>query len=510
MKRGFSVNGMKSLPPRTAMLLAFGVMSVVNYAFGLVMGWLLMPGDFGLLAFVQTLLTIAGILLNSGFTWSLAARLVDADPAERGPLVRGAAAGNLLLAVVLSGGVLLLFSLGPLRAGLETWPIALLVAATFPALAVLTITRATVQGHERFGMLALLMASEVGFKALAGIALVKLGYGPVGATAGFLIGSLVAALIGMSYLAVRLNLRPWGRLARPALGTAGVMGASLLGSALLLNLDVIGLKLFTQDRAAVGQYQAGIVLANMPYYLMSATLPVLFTQLVRVKEVRRTTAGVWEALRFALAVLFPVEAALALFPGWFLGLLFPHVYLAGAGTLRVLAVANAAVIVVAVLATALQATGNAFVSARTLLSVALVEAVVLRLAVPAWGGMGAARAFLLAALVALIALAVQYRARLAARPDPHTAHLPVAAGQWLLKYLLAGALALGAAFLSRALTGRDLVAVVAAAAVYVPAVLGLGLVSLSGLVKGFAPSHTRPAGEGRPANEGRLAAEERS
>jgi len=457
------------------MLLAFAGMSIVNYAFGLVMGWLLVPGDFGLLAFVQTLLTIGGILLNSGFTWSLAARLVHADPAERHALVRGAGAGNLLLALALAAGILLLYALGPLRAGLESWAVALLVAGTLPALAVLTIARATVQGHEHFGMLAVLLAGEVGVKAAAGIVLVRLGYGPEGAIAGFLVGSAVAALMGTGYLVLKLGFRPWGRLRRPELGEAVAMGGALLGMALLLHLDVMGLKLLAGDRAAVGHYQAGIVLANMPYYLLTALIPVLFTQLARERELGRTGPGVAEVLRFALAVLFPLEAALALFPGLFLGLLFPEAYGEGVETLRILAVANAAVILVAVLGTAFQATGHASTVGRTLLAITAAEAVALRLVVPLYGSRGAALVFLVAALISAAALAAQYRRQLAEG-------VPPAARRWLTKYGLAAGLGLAAAFLVLALTGSSLAALAAAGAVYGPLVLGLRLISPAGLL----------------------------
>ncbi len=485
------MNGRKSLPPRTAMLLAFAGMSIVNYAFGLVMGWLLVPGDFGLLAFVQTLLTIGGILLNSGFTWSLAARLVHAAPAERNALVRGAGAGNLLLALALAAILLLLYALGPFRAGLESWTVALLVAGTLPALAVLTIARATVQGHEHFGMLAVLLAGEVGVKAAAGIALVRLGYGPEGAIAGFLVGSVVAALIGVGYLVLKLGFRPWGRLRRPELGEAGAMGAALLGMALLLHLDVMGLKLLAGDRAAVGHYQAGIVLANMPYYLLTALIPVLFTQLARERELRRTGPGVAEVLRFALTVLFPLEAALALFPGWFLGLLFPEAYGGGVETLRILAIANAAVILVAILATAFQATGRAASVGRTLLAITAAEAVALRLVVPVQGSRGAALVFLAAALVAAVALAAEYRMRLGEG-------LPVAARRWLAKYGLAGGLGLAAVLLVHALKGSDLAALVAAGAVYAPLVLGLRLISPAGLLGARRSDRATDDAAGRP------------
>jgi peptidoglycan biosynthesis protein MviN/MurJ (putative lipid II flippase) len=144
-------------------------------------------------------------------------------------------------------------------------------------------------------------------------------------------------------------------------------------------------------------------------------------------------------------------------------------------TLRILAVANAAVIIVAVLATAFQATGHASTVGRTLLAVTVVEAVALRLVVPVQGSRGAALVFLAAAVVAALALAVQYRARL---PEG----VPAAAWRWLARYALASGLGLAAALAVSVLTESVLAALAAAGAAYAAAVLAFGLVSPAGLL----------------------------
>ena len=417
--------------PRLIKLISFTCMSVVNYAFGLATGWLLVPGDFGLVAFVQTVLTITGLILNSGFAWSLTAALVGTDQARRAALARGALGANLLLALALSAVIVLLFGLGPLQPGLETWPIAALVALTLPLMAYIAIARATVQGIERFALLALIWIVETVCKAAAGVGLVLAGFGAAGAIAGFLVGALVATILAVALLSGRLNIRPWGTAQRPALRAARDMFGALLGMALLLNLDLVALKLFGGgDRAAVGYYQAGIVLANMPYYLTTAMIPVLFTQIARMKQIGQTGAVVGEALALVLVLILPIEIVLALAPETILGLLFPSAYGAGAAALRILAGGNSAIIVVAILSAAFQAAGNARIPARVLLTIVTLEAAALWSVAPIWGATGVAAVFSAATLTTLLGLALAYGSALGFQT------MRPALG-WLAKYAVA-------------------------------------------------------------------------
>jgi O-antigen/teichoic acid export membrane protein len=350
------------------------------------------------------------------------------------------------------------------------------VVVTFPVLSIVTMMRATVQGHERFAPLATLYVTEVAVKMAVGLGLVKLGLGPKGAVAGFLIGGLAAAIVGFVYVVKKLRIRPLGAVTRPHFQKAGAMFAALLGMALLLNMDTIGLKLFNPgDRAAVGTYQAGIVLANTPYYLMTAMIPILFTQIARVKALHRTAPVVGETLRLALVVLLPVEALLAAFPYVFLRLLFPAQYGAGAQTLRILAMANAAIILVAVFSTAFQASGEARVPGKVLLGVTACEIVVLSIVVPRFAGIGAATTFLAATCTSLALLAALYWRRLRGEP----AHFFLT---WLSRYVLAFAVGAAACFAVIRLGDYHILAVVVGGVAYAAAVVALRLISLPTLL----------------------------
>lgn len=452
--------GIANLSPRVMMFITFVGMSAINYAFGFAAGWLLAPGDFGLLAFSQTILTIAALILNSGFSWSLSAALVGVEGEDRARLVRGTGLKNLLLALLMGLAILALYAFGPLKPGLETWYVAILMAGSLPLLSLIATTRATLQGGERFGALSSLWLLETTTKAITGIGLVIAGFGAVGAIAGFFIGSLLASLVGLFILIKMFRILPFGRRQSLSFQKAGAMFSALLGIALLLNLDVLALKLFNHtDRAIVGYYQAGIILANTPYYMMTATFPVIFTQIVRKKTIRDSVAVVGETFRLALIVMLPVEALLALFPQTFLRLLFPAVYLAGAPALRLLALGNIAIIFVAVLSTAFQGTGRAITAGRTLIGVAIIEAVLLGMAVPKWHSVGAAALFLAATGTTLLILGIRYLAQL----DHNTLQ---AGFRWFGKYCLAVIMGVFAGGLILALFNNDWFAIVVGGSMY--------------------------------------------
>jgi O-antigen/teichoic acid export membrane protein len=464
-----------ALPTRLIMFMSFAGTSLVNYIFGLAAGWLLMPGDFGLLAFAQTILLICGLILNSGFSWSLALALTGVDRTRQAALVRGASIANLLLACATSGLIFLLFGLGPLRLGLESWSITGVIGLSLPFISLIATARGALQGMGQLKLLALLLISETVAKTLSGVCLILLGLGATGAIAGFLIGAAVASTLGIVLLMRLLHAGLVGAVARPNLKSSGEMFGALLGMALLLNLDIVALKLFSgADRSTVGYYQAAIILANTPYYLANAMIPVLFAKVARLQDIERTEGVISEAIQIILVLLLPVEAALILAPEFFLSLLFPQEYMAGAAVLRLLALGNSALMLVVIVSVSFQATENARISARILLATVTVELIALYAFVPQWHGIGAASIFAVATTSALIVLGVRYLRRLKT-PNAHRIF------GWLAKYLLAGAVGSAVLVVIQLMSFGILLALVLSAFAYVLSALALGLLHLPDL-----------------------------
>lgn len=467
------------LPSRLVVFGSFAGTSLINYAFGLLMAALLLPGDFGLLAFAQTVLLLAGLVLNSGYAWSLTAALPRAAHLERGRLVRGMLVSNLLLALLLSALLLLLYAAGPLQGGLERWSITLIIAASLPFLSVIAIGRGATRGAEAFGSMGAIQVSEVAIKLAGGLILVALGFGPEGAVAGFLVGAILAAALSLFLISQDLRISLIGSVARISLLRVSSMFAAVLGMALLLNLDILAVKLLAgEDRALAGHYQASIILANVPYFMTTALLAVLFPQLAVLGSLKRTGPRLAETMRLILLYLIPIELALAFAPNLFLNLFFPDSYMAGAPFLRILAFGNIALILAATLANAFEATGLARIPAAVFLSIVSAEIVGLWFLVPVGQGTAAAGLFAAGGSLSLIALGVLYLNKM-------TDLEPLAVMAWLGRYLVSLALSAALAFTVLALTERPLIALAASLVLYGLMLVTFDLLPLGSLKRRF-------------------------
>ncbi len=182
------------------------------------------------------------------------------DALEQGKLVVQPGTRVTSRYVAAGAAVVVLFALGPLRPGLETWAVVAIVAFSFPFVSFAATARGCAQGSERFDMVVALQSTEISCKVLSGTALVLLGFGVAGAVAGFLIGAVFAAALGFHHLVhglgVRLRDAPWVGTELPALRIVGPMFGALLGLSLLLNLDLVTLKLLSDERALTGYYSS--------------------------------------------------------------------------------------------------------------------------------------------------------------------------------------------------------------------------------------------------------------
>ncbi len=418
--------------PRFVLLMSFAGTSVINYAFSLATGRLLLPGDFGLLSFVQSILLITALLLGSGITVSLTAAILGQTGSRRAALIRGAYAANCLIALAISAAFIMLFALGPLRRGFETSDMTIVVALTLPFSSFIATSRAAAQGAERFDVVAAIQVVEIVCKAAAGTLLVLLGFGVTGAAAGFLIGAILGSILGFFHMVHTLGVRPWGALSLPPLPAAGAMFAALLGLALLLNMDLASVKLLPGgDRSMAGYYQAATILANTPYYLVTSVLfTVLFTQFARLDELTATREELAKALRLVAALVLPIEVVLMCIPRTALVLLFPQRLAPGASVLRLLAFGNSALMLLVLVATAFLATGRARIPACILLCNAAIEPIALWVAVPRWHAQGAAAIFVAASALTLLTLTALYLRAIGRQWAWRSAW-------WILRYLAA-------------------------------------------------------------------------
>jgi O-antigen/teichoic acid export membrane protein len=320
---------------RDALVLAagMGVANAGNYAFNLVMAFLLGPEAYGALAALLALVLVGSVpglalqavvarrtALAGGGTWP-----------GFGWLVGRAGLGLVLLTALAGPGLVPFLHLD------SAVPVLWLALALAPT-PLLFAVQGLLQGRERFGALAAVMVTGAGVKLAAGLILVAAGFGVAGAMAGVAAGGVLAALAGLALAGAKPGdvdnptprLRRWATLPVGAPSTegcgaplagGGVGGAAwprircqrvradraqalqpgwwrevgaattgLLGLFLLANVDVLLARHYL-DRAAAGRYALGAVVAKIAFWAPQFVVTVIFPRLVGAADPRRLLAG---------------------------------------------------------------------------------------------------------------------------------------------------------------------------------------------------------------------------
>lgn len=392
----------------SAMLVAAHIaMSLLNYAFGVALSWFFSPTEFGVLGVAQSLLLLTGLVVGSGFAWTAAhdVAVSEVDDKTRGRF-RAAWLANTIGGSCLSLALWAAYVIGWLPFGPGYRMVVPLVALTTAMLAARAVVNGAARGLYRFGLVAINLVGEVVVKIAAGLALVVLGAGVTGVMIGFALGT-AASLVHSLWIIRSAHLwrgRGWFDR-RVVIATAPIF-LGMLGPALMLNLDILGLKLFSppgQGDQLAGLYQAAVILARTPVFFAQALILVLFSYVAGTK--RDTFSYIRTALQAWAVFLLPGVLALVLAPDAALALFFPAHYLAAATALQVAAIGGALLSLVTLLNGVFQAAGSHRqpVIASTLAMI--IQVAVLVWLVPRWGTAAAALSLLIAGGVALIALA---------------------------------------------------------------------------------------------------------
>ncbi len=400
------------------MIAAFFGMAVLNYAFSVALGWLLPPEQFGQVGVAQSLLLLTALVVGSGFTWTAAydvAALGITDETRR--RFRVAWAANTVLGLLLAGGLWAAYALGWLPLGPAYRAVVPLVGLTTILLAARSVVNGAARGLYRFGPVALNLAGEVAVKVGAGLALVAIGAGVVGVMAGFAAGAAAALLHSLWIVRPARLWRGQRWLDRRVVTATAPFFVGVLGPALMLNLDVLGLKLLApagQGDELAGLYQAAVILARTPVFIAQSLALVLFSyaagtirengQLPSFAPHTPGRAYVRTAVRAWAGLLLPAGLALVLAPRAVLALFFPAHYQMAASALRVAAGGGVLLALVTLLNGVSQAAGDRRRPAVAAGLAVIVQVGILVWLVPDWGILGAALSLLAAGSVALLGL----------------------------------------------------------------------------------------------------------
>lgn len=392
---------------------AYIATSVLNYAFGVGLSWFFTPAEFGALGVAQSLLLLSALAVGSGFAWTanhdLASGGLNEFTRQR---VRSALLINGLLGLLLALSLWAAYHTGWLALGSGYEQIIPLVGLTTALLALRAVLNGAARGLYAYQPVALNLVGEVLVKMLVGLWLAKMGAGAGGVLVGFAAGAGLSLLHALWVLRGAQLFQGGRRLGawqdRRIVGDTLPLFAGMLGVALMLNLDVLGLKLLNQGSRGdelAGFYQAAVILARTPVFLAQALTMVLFSYAAS----SAATGAPGNYLRLAVKswarLLLPGGLALMLAPQAALRLFFPLRYQQGELALQIAAAGCLLLALVTLLSGVLQAIGRRKVAALASGLAVAAQLAVLAWLAPTWGALGAALSLLVAGATALLALA---------------------------------------------------------------------------------------------------------
>lgn len=366
------------------------------------------PADFGLYAVVTSIVSVLNNVVIAA-TLQTVSRFTARDEGRAGSVLH---AGLRVQAAVGLGLFALLQLFAGLIAGLLRDPrleTPLRVAAAIvPAYALYAVSVGFLNGRRQFGRQAILDITYSTLRLALTLLAVLLGFGVLGAVAGFAAAALI--ILGVSVLFVAREPRPRGPFSmREFLHFGGWLVALTLLANLLLTADLWIVKRLADPAVAnqrAGLYRAALTLSQLLYQMLIPLALVLFPTLARLAASADPVAAravVRGALRYLLVTVLPGAALIAALGGDLLGLLYGAAYRPGGEWLELLAPAYAGWTVAYLLAVALAGAGEARTGVLVLALGLAVQVTAGALLHPAFGPRGVAMGGLAGSAVSVIA-----------------------------------------------------------------------------------------------------------
>lgn len=415
------------------LITAFAITSLLNYVFGVALSWLLTPAQFGILGVAQSMLLLAALAVGSGFPWTAAQDVARAgSTANTRRRFRSAWSGNIGLGLLLACGLWAGYESGLLALGPTYRQIVPLIGLATVLLATRAVINGAARGFYKFGGVAANMVSDAILKVGIGLALVAAGAGVAGVIVGFALATTVT-LAHSIWLVKHEHLwsgRGW--IDRQVMRTTLPLFVGMIGPALILNLDILGLKMLapaTRGDQMAGLYQAAVVLARTPVFVGQSLTLVLFSYVARTTEAGNKGEAanyLKAAIKAWIRLLLPGALILILAPQTALGLFFPEQYQESILALRIAATGGLMLALMTLLIGVFQAEGDRGQPALIACAAIGIQITVLVIFVPRLGVMAAALSLLAAGGSGAIGMIPMIISRFQVRP---TKFLRIIAGQ---------------------------------------------------------------------------------
>ncbi|HZD58658.1 MAG TPA: oligosaccharide flippase family protein [Anaerolineales bacterium] len=347
------------------LIAAFAVTSLLNYVFGVALSWFLSPSQFGVLGVAQSLLLLAALVVGSGFPWAAAQDLARAGPTtSTRHRFRAAWTGNFGLGLLLAGCLWAAYDSGLLELGPAYRQIIPLIALTTVLLAARAAINGAARGSYKFAGVAVNMVSDATLKVGIGLVLVIAGAGVAGVIAGFVLATTATLFHSLWMVKPERLWSGTGWFDPQVLRVTFPLFLGMIGPALMLNLDILGLKILapaSQGDQMAGLYQAVVILARTPVFVAQSLTLVLFSYVAKITA-SGNHGGAATYLKSAIKVwsrlLLPGALILILAPRAALHLFYPEQYQASILALRIAAAGGLLLALMTLLIGVFQAEGD--------------------------------------------------------------------------------------------------------------------------------------------------------
>lgn len=311
----------------TLMFVGNTLAGVLVYAVQITMGRMLALQDYGLFTALLGIFNLTAIPLTAllmvvtrGVAQELGRGDLEAVWAIRRQAVRELALG---------GGVAVLVALslsGLLAAVLDStsiWPVVLLWIAVGFNIAT-AMWGATLQGMQRFPILAGINIAIAALRLVSCVALVAIGLGVVGSMLGLVLAAAVGGVVAWVAIERGLPHRRGDEVKRQLFGSraAIALASSNLAFVALTQLDYILVRIFCSAEQA-SHYAAAAVLAKSVLWLPVGIVIAMFpTVASRVAQSRPSRHLLFQSLSMTLITSGLVAGVLAIGAGMWIGLLY--------------------------------------------------------------------------------------------------------------------------------------------------------------------------------------------
>ncbi len=364
---------------------------IAAYATHITLARFLGAADYGNYGVLVNAVSTATTLLVAGLPEAIA-KLASAQPGS----VRAIAQQGIRIQIKLALALACIYAISaPLVSRAlrdpELSPYLAASALAIPPVALMAVAQGILNGEQRFGAQALLVAGGAVARCAA-VVVLALRFHMAGAVAGLVVAPLLVVALALP------AIRPWGekpdsshnaelvRFAKPVVVFTVVL-------ALLMNLDLFAVKAFAMTPERVGHYTAAATIGKVPYLMLSSLGVVLLPVLSSAEAKNEETRGLVRSAFRALALgSFLVVAALVPLSAPILNLLYGESYAWASTPLALLLASGTLFTLFFVVSYALYGVGRVRIPMRLTLAGLLIEGALLTALIGPFRATGAAAA----------------------------------------------------------------------------------------------------------------------